>query len=133
MKAAIIAVSLLTALIIGTACDSEQTGGPMKKVKFEIMGKKWTLRVMTREKYLEDNDPESDATTYMAKRRIDVSPDGMDIETVRHELVHAYFSELCTGSADLDRYAFEEVAAEMFAQRGPEILKQADSLAEKIK
>lgn len=108
-------------------------GQGVKKVTFDVMGKKWTLRVMSADKYSKNNGTDSDGITFSDKRRIDLrSPDGLEVETIRHELVHAYLAETCTGSADLDRYDFEEVAAEMFAQRGPEIIKQADKIREEI-
>lgn len=100
----------------------------MHKVNFEILGKKWLLRVLKKRKYKNKNGTDSIAITHINKRRIDLGPAGMDLETIIHELVHAYLTELCTKSSDLDDQQLEEIFAELMAKRGREMLDLADSL-----
>lgn len=100
----------------------------MISIKFEILGKPWTLRLLKKKKYWKTNGADSVAITDPNKRRIDIGPGGRDIETVRHELVHAYLGEMCTHSADIDDDAMEEICCELFSKRGPEILSLADTL-----
>lgn len=103
------------------------------KIHFEILSKKWTLRVLKKKKYKKSNGSDSVAITDGNKRRIDIGPSGQDIETIIHELVHAYLFEFCTKSADLDNENLEEVLAEMMAKRGRELLDLADKLLKTIK
>ncbi len=104
----------------------------MHKINFEILGKPWILRVLKRKRYTKKNGYDSVAITYRDKRRIDVSRDGADLETVVHELVHAYMTELCTYSAELDDDQIEEIFAELLAKRGRELLDLADTIYAEI-
>lgn len=100
----------------------------MYKINFEIMGKSWTLRVLKKKKYHKKNGTDSVAITYINKRRIDLGPDGVDLETIIHELTHAYLTEICTKSALLDDEQMEEIFAELMSKRGREMLDLADAL-----
>lgn len=73
------------------------------------------------------------AITYVHKRRIDLSPEGIDKESIIHELVHSYLSEICIYSADLTVDNLEEVFCELMAKRGQEILDLAETLVSRIK
>lgn len=96
--------------------------------KFKIMGKTWTMRLLKRKSYVKKNGTGSVGITHLHKRRIDLRPKGMDLETIVHELVHAYLSEMCTGSSDLDASQLEEIFSELMAKRGRELLDLADKL-----
>lgn len=97
-------------------------------LEFDITGKKWTMRLLSKKQYRKKYGRDSVAITNIDKRRIDVSHKGVDKETFVHELVHAYLGEFCTHSADLDDENLEEIFAELMAKRGDEILKLADKL-----
>ena len=105
----------------------------MRKIKFDILGKKWTLRLLKKKKYRAKNGSDSVAITDVNKRRIYLGPRGRDLETITHELFHAYLGECCTHSADLDEDSFEEIAAELVAKRGRELLTLAEELHRKIR
>ena len=104
----------------------------MHKINFEILGKKWVLRVLKKKRYNKSNGNDSVAITYPNKRRIDIGPAGMDLETVLHELTHAYLTELCTKSTELDDVQLEEIFAELLAKRGREMLDLGDKLYAQI-
>ncbi len=104
----------------------------MRKLKFEILGKKWTIRLLKKKKYKAKNGSDSVAITSVNGRRIDLGPKGRDIETITHELFHAYLGECCTHSADLDDDSMEEICAELMAKRGQELLDLADELLMRI-
>lgn len=104
----------------------------MKAIKFQILGKEWTLRILKRKAYIKKNGQNSVGITHLQKRRIDLHPKGRDLETIVHELLHAYLTELCTGSTDLEDDQLEEVFAELLAKRGREMLDLADSLYEQV-
>ena len=100
----------------------------MISTKFRIVGKRWEIRLLSKKKYRKKNGDGSVAITLMHKRRIEVSPKGFDLETILHELVHAYLSELCIWSANLEDDNIEEVFAELLAKRGRELLDLGDKL-----
>jgi hypothetical protein len=101
--------------------------------RFEVLGKPWTLRLMKRRKYKDKNGKDSVAVTKAYKRQIDLSPFGRDLETIVHELVHAYLHELCIGSTnEITADDLEEVFAELMAKRGRELLDLADQLHARI-
>ena len=100
----------------------------MYKLKIEILGKPWLLRVLKKKKYKNKHGADSVAITHINKRRIDLGPDGTDLETIIHELVHAYLTEMCTKSSDLEDDQLEEIFAELMAKRGREMLDLADSI-----
>lgn len=102
------------------------------KLKFQVLGKTWTMHSRSRKDYKRQNGNDSVAITNMNKRRIDISPDGIDKETIIHELLHAYMAELCIGSADLDNDNLEEIFAELLSKRGHELLKLASSLKKQL-
>jgi len=101
----------------------------MKKIKFEILGKKWSLKVFSPQKYTKKHGYDSLAVTIMWKRKIAVHGEGVDKETIIHELVHAYMHEFCLKSTnDISAEDLEEIFCEMMAKWGREILDMADSL-----
>lgn len=101
--------------------------------RFEVLGKPWTLRLMKRKKYKDKNGKDSVAVTMGYKRQIHLSPFGHDLETIVHELVHAYLNELCLNSTtEMSADDMEEVFAELMAKRGRELLDLADTLFSRI-
>lgn len=103
-----------------------------KELSFDILGKAWTIRLLKRKKYVRKNGKESIAVTYRAKRRIDLSPRGRDYETIVHELVHGYMTELCLDSAELSAHDIEEIFCELMAKHGLILLSTAENLREQI-
>lgn len=104
----------------------------MIKIEFQILGKNWTIRLPKKKRYKKRYGARCLAVTDTEKRRIDLGPKGRDLETITHELVHAYLGELCTGSTDLDDDNLEEIFAEMMAKRGIELLNLAKELYNRI-
>lgn len=100
--------------------------------KFKVLGKSWILRLYNRRKYSRKNGKDSVAITKFHVRRIDLSPKGVDLESITHELVHAYLYELCLHSSNLRKRDLEEVFCELMAKRGMELLCLADQLYERI-
>lgn len=101
----------------------------MEKLKFEILGKKWSLKVLTPKKYVKKHGYDSVAITLGWKRKIFIHGKGIDKETLVHELVHAFLHELCLKSTnDISTDDLEEIFAELMAKYGMELLNLADSL-----
>lgn len=99
----------------------------IKKI-FKILGKNWSLRLLSKAQYIKIHGNDSIATTQRYRRIIDLGPEGTSKDTISHELVHAYIVELCLYSADFDNENLEEVFAELLSRRGRELLKTTDRL-----
>lgn len=104
-------------------------------LEFDVLGKPWTLRCLDKKRYCRSKTrANSVAITYRHKRRIDLSPAGLDHETLVHELVHAYLYEMCLYSTnDMSLDDLEEVFCELLSKRGREVLDLADALVARIK
>lgn len=103
------------------------------KIKFRVLGKRWKLVIPKSRKYTRKHGKDSVAVTLAWKRQITLHPQGTDLETIVHELVHAYAGEMCLRSTNkIKKGDWEEVYAEMLAKRGREILNLADKLFEAI-
>lgn len=103
------------------------------RVRFDVMGKKWRAFVLTTRDYRKKCGKDSVAITRIDKRRIYLSPEGVNKETIIHELVHAYLEELCTSSTNMDAEDLEEVFAELVAKRGRELLDLGRYLYTRLK
>jgi hypothetical protein len=105
----------------------------MIRLKFGILGKRWTLKLLTQKAYEKRHGADSVVITYSYKRTIDVQPTGVRKEIIVHELVHAYLGEMCTKSTtDLTGDDVEEICADLFAKRGRELLDLADIIFEQL-
>ncbi len=100
----------------------------MLLIKFEILGKEWKMKILKNRRYKKKNGDDSVAITHYWKRQIDVPMMGIDLETITHELTHAYLTEMCHDTTALKAKDLEEVFAELMAKRGRELLDLADSL-----
>jgi hypothetical protein len=103
------------------------------KIKFKVLGRKWKLILYTKEEFNKKRGNAHVGETDVNKRRIYLRPDGFDLETVIHELIHAYLGEMCLNSSDLDGAAMEEICCEMFSKRGADILRMATKLYSQVK
>jgi hypothetical protein len=104
------------------------------KLEFRVLGKAWELRPMAKRRYAKKHGKDSVAITRTDKRIVYLSPFGMDLETITHELVHVYKYEMCLNSMnDLTLDDMEEFYAEFLAKFGYEILDLAESLYNKLK
>jgi hypothetical protein len=101
----------------------------MGKLKFEVLGKEWQLKVLSSKKYVNKHGYDSLAVTLGWKRKIFVHGEGVDKETLIHELLHAYLHEMCLKSSnDISTDDLEEIFCEFLSKRGRELLDLADSL-----
>lgn len=104
----------------------------MIKIKFLIMGKSWTIRLLKKKQFKKKNG-NGIGVTKGWKRVIDLHPGGFDLETVNHELSHAFRAEMCVDSMTEPTPAdVEEFYAELIAKRGRELLDLGDELHKQI-
>jgi hypothetical protein len=105
----------------------------MIDIKFLVLGKEWTLRVLKKKRYKKKRGSDSVAITIMVKRRIDVHENGCSTETIVHELVHAYTYELCIAScSEITADDSEEFYAELVSKYGRELLELGDMIMAEI-
>lgn len=104
----------------------------MKTIPFKILGKDWKLLLVAKKRFKNKGCSDTIAYTSGDDRKIFLGSQGKGIETIRHELVHAFLAELCLGSTDLDNDNLEEIYADFMAKRGRELLDLADVLLDLI-
>lgn len=91
----------------------------------KVLNKKWKIIVRS-DKVHNEQHPNSHAVAVLEDRRIFVRRSSLDVETIRHEIVHAYTHELSLVEIGLDtEEQFEEFFAELFAKYGEIIVKDA--------
>lgn len=106
----------------------------MRCIRFKILGKSWLIRSLPTKEYESKKYRKgSVAITRLHKRRIDLSPQGRDKETIVHELVHAYMSELCVNSMSPSTDDVEEFFCELMSKYGKKLLELADLLHTKLR
>lgn len=106
----------------------------MRKIAFNVMGKPWTLRLLSKSEFKKRHGSDGAlAISNDLRKYIDLSPYGVDLETINHELVHAYVHELClTSTNDLQFSDVEEIFAELISKRGEELLSLGKELSTKV-
>lgn len=92
------------------------------QMKFKIKGIHWKLRVLPADIYSKYHGKNSHGVTIFPDHRIDVEANSLNLNTVCHELGHAYFSACMTDSADLSSRATEEIFCEIIGNHGPELI-----------
>jgi len=93
----------------------------MKTVK--IMGMEWKYKLLNLEEFLKEHPDceESGALTLPNLRQMHFLDEDIDIGTVRHEVRHAFISELGLESATLNTDQFEEIQCTLDQNRWEEM------------
>lgn len=98
-------------------------------IYFKVLNKPWKLIVLDNKRYVRKHGDDSVAITDVTDREIFLAPKGKNYETIAHELLHAYYVELCLHSAtEINKDDCEEIFAEFLAKFGKEALALADAL-----
>jgi hypothetical protein len=103
------------------------------KIVIKIRGQDWKVRLVTSEKFAKTVDDKAAAVTIMARKEIVFNNEDLDLNTVIHELVHAYYHAGCTLSADLTPDQTEELMCELFGEFGAEIIRVSRRLLKHLK
>lgn len=107
-----------------------------KTFRITVKGAKWKYRLLSKDrfrKYYPDQDVEEDpGVTDPEVRIIDFYVKDLTMELIRHEILHAYFSELHLRSADLGQDEFEEICADMVADSWEEIDMKVKTMWERM-
>lgn len=101
----------------------------MAQLKFKLLGKTWRIRLLSKKRFDKIHGVNEAFAATWSNRVMDLGPSGRDIETIRHELVHAYQKEMCmTSVEEMTNKDMEEWIAELVGRRGPELLQLADQI-----
>jgi len=108
----------------------------MKVFKIEIMGSKWTYRVMSFEEFekiYKGDYTKASGITDPEKRIIDFNENEIRMGVVRHEVRHAFTAECCLHSMALSSHQMEEHQAALDENRWPDLDKTCRKIYSKIK
>ena len=97
---------------------------PIKTKHIKIRGKTWTVELLTSEAFRNEDAAYTDA----AKKTMSFQPGHTDIETIRHEIFHAYMAESYLKDSDLDRDSLEEAAANVVGDFLPQMNRHANAI-----
>lgn len=102
-----------------------------------IRGDKWKIRLLTPAHYIKlHTEPDSDpgiAVTISDEKRIDFRQDAISLNTVIHELCHAYiYYCYYVSTTELQLGDLEEIICEMMGDQMKNILDQANSIYSKL-
>jgi hypothetical protein len=92
------------------------------------MGNHWRSRFMYQEEYEKKHGTDSRAVCCSDKKTIDFNILDTDLETVVHELSHAWMAELSFVEVQLDDTQKEEWCCEFVAKHGQKVFKQARAI-----
>lgn len=101
--------------------------------KIDICGHSWKIFLLDSDDFLKRFKEELAGFADIKTRQIFINESDLDRITVRHELVHAYYSYTCTTAASLNEDQVEEVFCELFAIYGDLIIKQADHIIRELR
>jgi hypothetical protein len=101
--------------------------------RIQIQGVTWKCIVFENEEFVKRLGEGIVGLCDHARKQIFFTEDDLDLETVVHEMVHAYYSQLCTSSANLTHDQIEEIFCEMFAKHGALILRQSRNILKKLR
>lgn len=102
---------------------------PQEKLTILVKGFSWEIKLFLPSDFIEEVGEEDCAgITYKGDRQILFRADHLDVGTIRHEILHAYFAECNIESATLDQLATEEIACSIIGEFGEQIVKQAREL-----
>ena len=98
-----------------------------------IKGLAWKISVQSEKEYDKCHGNDSHGITHNEDRHIYIRYNAVNIETILHELGHAYYTSCLTYTADLNIHDVEEIFCEILSVHTAEILKTARQLLNYMK
>lgn len=108
----------------------------MKPFKVSIKGRTWRVECYPeKELYAKFTDirPPYGAFSDPANHKIVFKDEYREVVPVVHELMHAYMSEMCTGSAELSPKQVEEVMCDVVAENLTDIVDNTRKIMARLK
>lgn len=84
-------------------------------MRVTIHNDSWKIALIKKSKFKKKHGS-GIAITELQKKKITFINGNLTLETLRHELFHAFFSYTCTGSSNMDGDQAEEVMAEWLSK-----------------
>jgi hypothetical protein len=106
------------------------------ELRRKINGSTWTFKIVTAKqmkKQREKGEPEAGGLCVPSEKTIYIDKDCIDRDTICHELIHAYWSDLHlddTNTVPLED--IEEIVAGMFTAKGEKINRQAKRITKDL-
>ncbi len=97
-------------------------------MKLKVLGHPWTVYYLSSKDFKKRHGSACVGLTETGERRINLRTKRMKRETVVHELVHAYVTEMCLDVANLEASQMEEAMCDLMAKYGERIFAQADAI-----
>ena len=101
-------------------------------IKFNIHGIPWRIEVLEDDEYVKRFEQLDAGVTLPGLRRIYISESELDLETIRHEIAHAFYHMAGVQSANIQPHDIEEIFADIIAIHGPNILKLSRNLFKEL-
>lgn len=90
--------------------------------KTHVIGKPWKVMLWAQKSYVKQFGDDSVGITQLDHKRINLRHDCLTLETIHHELVHAFAAERSLCELNLDKAQVEEFFCELFSKHGAEIM-----------
>jgi hypothetical protein len=105
-----------------------------RKTKVTIVGREWTVNVWASKTYLKRIAKDTWAEVEPQRSHIDIDRKALCMDTILHELCHAYAHERSIVALQLKtRTQFEEFFCEILAKHGQEMLDNAAKILTDLK
>ena len=104
-----------------------------KTFRITLQGKRWTYSVLSSGLYKKREGDDSDAMTHGSKRKMIFDASKLSLGACRHELFHAYCTNLYLNSAEISVDQFEEIVAEWAEDHLDEWAKKASEMYTKMR
>ncbi len=106
----------------------------MKPIKIKIKDIEWSFAVLGDQEYVRKHGADSQGITDKDDKLVHFKESRLSLALVKHELLHVYFSSCCIDSAtELQAEDAEEIAAEIIAHHGEDLLKISKKLYNSLK
>jgi hypothetical protein len=92
----------------------------------KVLGHTWIIYFLPSRQFKKNFGADCLGVTLTEERQIHLRAKSLKLETVVHELVHAYVTELCLDVTGLQAGQMEEAMCDLFARYGARLLKQSE-------
>jgi hypothetical protein len=93
------------------------------EIEILVLGQKWQIYLVDEDDYIRRFGDTDAAHANPSEQTIYFNEGELSRDTVVHELCHAFYSELCVGSASVTPEQVEEIFCDMFGKHGDRILR----------
>lgn len=100
------------------------------EIKVKVLTSEWTVGIYGQRAYARRNGADSRAVCIMEEKRLEFDFKATQLQTIIHELVHAYAVEMAFVELQLDDDQLEEAYCELLSRHYQEIISTANVIYE---